>query len=258
MCCFIGPIEDVSATKIFARREGASQVLVYSMTVSMRQPAAMVLPLPVPPGSGESALTFTNLEGYSDFFDDLDKPFAEPLVFGAGALGPPGGFSEALEVHSVGAFDASFVPTRDEFLRLDRRFRLPDSLWDALPVYRDYGFAVFKLKPGQRQTVHPMAFRFPTRLEGSAIFFPTLHIHDGTIEARAVFDHALYLQANQGARGLLEERLGSRVPASRFVDVKRAKGLVDGNLPVYKASVHGSRANDDIVAMAGGTEPLSF
>jgi hypothetical protein len=43
-----------------------------------------------------------------------------------------------------------------------------------------------------------MAFRFKTR-EKDAIYFPTLHVHDGELHERADFDHALFYQAPAGA-----------------------------------------------------------
>ena len=77
--------------------------------------------------------------------DDSPKPQASP---------------PKLKVVEVGSFVASFVPAVKDFSRLDEQFRLPDGTWDKLPQYKDYGFAVFKLKKGE-QKVHPMAFEFP-------------------------------------------------------------------------------------------------
>jgi len=69
---------------------------------------------------------------------------------------------------------------------------LPSVLFDAVPHYADYGFAVFQLAPGE-VTVHPMAMTFPTRTPDK-LFFPTVHVHDGRFHATAKFDHALYYQ----------------------------------------------------------------
>ena len=80
------------------------------------------------------------------------------------------------------------MPTVKDFARLDERFKLPPSTWDDLPGYKDYGFAVFKLKKGE-QKVHPMAFEFP-RGDTRKLFFPTVHIHDGKVHQTAGFDHA--------------------------------------------------------------------
>ena len=50
-------------------------VLGYSMTISAREDLAMVLPLPVPPNSPERAVRFISLEGYPNFFTDMDRGF---------------------------------------------------------------------------------------------------------------------------------------------------------------------------------------
>jgi len=193
MCCFSRPVQSVSATHIFARA-GADgrQFLVYSMTLRTKEELAMVLPLPVKPGSGEKAVSFIDLKDYPDFFADLRKGFPEPL-----AQPTPGKTrslgatpDEKLEVVTVGNFEASFVPTIADFARLDERFRLPPGTWEKLPAYRDHGFAVFKLKSGEAK-IHPMAFSFP-RANPAELFFPTVHIHDGKVHERAKFDHVLY------------------------------------------------------------------
>lgn len=71
------------------------------------------------------------------------------------------------------------MPSLGDFDRLDARFRIPRAIWDARPEYAGFGFAVFKLKKGKKKSIHPMAFSFETS-EPSAIFFPTLHVHDGS------------------------------------------------------------------------------
>jgi len=98
-------------------------------------------------------------------------------------------------IDCLGAFDASFVPSADDFDRLDPRFRLPSGVRDALPQYADYGFAVFKLRDtaGAVKGAHPMAFEFETRMP-QALFLPTVHVHDGSLHAAARFDHIAYLQ----------------------------------------------------------------
>ena len=193
MCCFSGPVKSVSNTKIFARPgKGDEQFLVYRMSYQANNSVAMVLPLPVRPGAGEDAVKFIDLKEYPSFFDDLESGFPhEDVVVTARRAAQPACLSfEAppLAVVQVGDFEASFVPTVKDFSRLDKRFRLPDSAWKALPCYKDFGFAVFKLKP-DKQDVHPMAFSFPRR--DASLFYPTVHIHDGQVHARAKVDHVL-------------------------------------------------------------------
>ncbi len=133
MCCFSGPVREVYGTKIFGRIEGGDQYLVYEMIFSAESDVAMVLPIPVVPGSAEDAVRFINLESYKRFFADLDHLFSQHTDLELMALlsdEPAAG--AVLEVHEVGAFEASFVPTISDFARLDLRFRLPDQVWGEL------------------------------------------------------------------------------------------------------------------------------
>jgi len=80
MCIFSGRVSHVGGTKIFARLKpdpvhGASQYLVYSMNVSTDTDVAMILPLPVS-SHAEDAVQFIALDGYPEFFEDMEKGFA--------------------------------------------------------------------------------------------------------------------------------------------------------------------------------------
>src|SRR5579864_7627600 len=114
MCCFSKSVVSVSDTKIFARAgaEGR-QFLVYSMAISAKQELAMILPLPVAPGTGEKGAEFINLKDYPNFFDDLRSGFPYPAATASEAHGDRAMTSSAakLEVVQVGSFEASFVPT---------------------------------------------------------------------------------------------------------------------------------------------------
>jgi hypothetical protein len=281
MCIFAGSspsaIEAVSNTNIFARMIApGAQVLVYAMTVAAAEDVAMILPVPVPPNPREDALRFINLEPYPRFFDDLRRAFPSTIPGALGGYSGPAPRAPAtLAVHDVGAFEASFVPALADFARLDRRFTLPASTWDRLPIYRDWGFAVFKLRGFDRglrallsrsartaRTIHPMAFAFPTRHPG-ALFFPTVHVHDGQVHESAPFNHALYCQLPDavGARLLREvpqARPGgppsavvvpvwatSGAPAATFVDASRSAGTVEPSAALYRRFVVGAHPNQD-------------
>lgn len=249
MCCFTGPVKDVSNTKIFARMgTGVEQFIAYAMSIESETKLAMVLPIPVVAGSGEEAVKFINLHDYPAFFDDLHAGFPETYRSRGGskapvAVQPP---QKKLKVNSVGSYEASFVPTIADFARLDERFRLPNDVWAKLPGYKNYGFAVFKLK-ALHGPVHPMAFSFPSSLLQS-LFFPTLHIHDGQIHEKEHFDHTLYAQGGGiHARGW-EESPGI---ASQFVKVDRAQGIVASAHHVHRKQIHGLETNGDILLRAG-------
>lgn len=254
MCCFTGPVH-VEGTRIFARAlDPVRQAIVYSMTLSANQPVAMVLPLPVAlPRPMESDLTFINLEGYPGFFEDLAKGFPPPQAMRS--FSPPG----KLAVQKVGSFVASFVPTPAEFARLDPRFRLPEGVFDRLPQYRDYGFAVFQLHDVSAR-IHPMAFSFARR-NPRELFFPTVHVHDGRVHGKARFDHALYLQLPEpfyppelslsGGDPIAKRGWAPTwLPASKFMDLSRAEGLIDGSAPVRVRRLAGKLANEDVIFAA--------
>lgn len=243
MCCFSRKVESVSGTNIFARSTAKGhQVLVYSMTLSAPEDLAMILPLPVPKASKEDAVRFINLEKYPTFFADLARPFT-PRGGGGGGRFKSEGHAPGLKVVSVGSFEASFVPSVKDFPRLDARFRLPADTWDKLPQYKDYGFAVFKLKTGKK-TIHPMAFEFP-RAEPKNLFFPTVHIHDGKVHAKAHFDHALYCQQGEGETLELMTWKESPQPAKMFMTIARAEGLLLPDGHVYQRKMRGNLKNQD-------------
>lgn len=249
MCCFSGHVERVADTSIFARSvDKGRQILVYAMTIETRSDVAMILPLPVPAGSPEDAVRFINLKEYPDFFVDLKAGFPEPVSRGvAPSAATPALKAEApkLEVVQVGEFEASFVPAVKDFGRLDARFRLPDQTWEQLPAYKDYGFAVFKLKATATE-IHPMAFEFP-RANPKQLFFPTVHIHDGKVHPKATFDHALYCQKRDGERLSLPDWRESDRTAAQFMKGSKAAGVVDGARHCYLKQIRGERKNEDIV-----------
>jgi hypothetical protein len=224
----------------------ASQVLAYGMNLSTAIEVAMVLPLPVAPGSGEDAIRFIDLSEHPHMFEDFHYLFSE-MITRAKKGGVSLGFSrKTLVVHDIGAFIASYVPTRADFVRLDARFRMPDVLFDSVPHYADYGFAVFQLKPG-KVTVHPMALSFPTR-DPEKLFFPTVHVHDGRFHAKAKFDHALYYQQPSVTEidkypymGETEAEVKSWTkPHKTYAD------LVDVALPMLRQKRRGKHPNADI------------
>ncbi|NRA39651.1 MAG: hypothetical protein HRU15_16030 [Planctomycetes bacterium] len=198
---------NVSKTNIFARHSRPGyQYLVYNMSISSPSNAAMILPLPVAQGSGEDALRFLNLNDYKEFFDDISlvctpEYYVETEVTFESCGGDDDlDMMDTLVVHSVGDFEASYVPSLKDFDRVDERFRLPDEIWQQLSQYHDYGFAVFQLKltlstdDGESENaVQAMAFEFPTR-DAKRLFFPTVHVHDGEYHDTAGFYHTFYCQ----------------------------------------------------------------
>jgi hypothetical protein len=233
-----------------------TQVLVYQMRYTASEPTAMILPLPVALPAAEGSVRWKSLKDHPDFFTRLAAGFPEPPP-----QAPPGskGLAAAraaapLEVHEVGDFIASFVPGVADFDRVDKRFALRRDVWSHFPAYHDYGFAVFQLKQ-LAGTPHPIAFELDTRL-ADTIFFPTVHIHDGTVHAEDVFDHRLYLQearldavvSTYEGPEHADRRTGlarSEGKAAGFVDAAALGGIVDGELLLHRMKIAGMHPNTD-------------
>src|SRR4051812_11061808 len=114
------PLTHVAETRIFARVEGGTQWLAYQMRVETPSDVAMILPVPVVPGSGDDALSFIDLSGYDTFFEDLAWLFPTPSGVASEllSLSAPRAQGPKLVVHAVGSFEASYVPSRADFSRL--------------------------------------------------------------------------------------------------------------------------------------------
>lgn len=236
MCIFVPEIETVEKTRIFGRILNGTQVIAYQMHLAAETPVAMILPVPVArPGGFE----FIDLSAHPQFFNYLDLcfPYEE-----ASASDAPLGRS-TLPVERVGAFEASYVPTRADFERLDSRFRLPGPVWEALPDYEGWAFAVFQLAPGDQRR-HPMAYKFSTREPGE-VFYPTVHVHDGTVPPEATFDHYLYAQ---GAKEVSGWEKGKYLPGERAANDRPSDpgaGLVDQDEPLVRKYLGGKLPNID-------------
>lgn len=245
MCMFSGKVEFVADTRIFGRVENDRQYLVYQMEFTALTELAMILPLPTRT-SAEDQVEFVSLAGYGRFFREMDRCFASRWE---GSLSMPMSMERTdpvLPVHRVGSFEASYVPHHRDFSRLDPRFRFSDDAWTNLSQYEDFGFAVFKLRAGKSR-VHPMALSFLTRAP-QRLYFPTTHLHDGTVHDRALFHHTLYAQGI-GVRGQWQQ---SRVLPSSAMDRKNAgmeswtRGLVAPEKMLVRRDLNGVFPNEDI------------
>lgn len=240
MCCFSARIDRVSKTRIFARVEGNLQTLVYSMDLNTPQDLAMILPIPIQPGTHK--IEFIDLSYAADFFEQIEALFPKPPEPRTRSLGYDLSESEVLEVEKVGAYDASFVPSAQDMDRLDRRFAITKDIWDAVPEYVDFGFAVFKLSKGDAER-HPMGFRFPTR-HPTRLFFPTVHVHDGTLPKQEDFDHTLYAQPEKNL--IVVGRWTESKPADERMVLGLKRTITEGR--IAKKVVEGVRENKDIYA----------
>ncbi len=256
MCIFSGNVEDVGSTRIFARLGGITQYLAYEMVFQSSADVAMILPIPVEQPGRRDAVVFYDFSDYTGFFEDLDCcfPVEIPETWGGDTFG--------LEVHAVGSFHASYVPSVEEFSKLDERFRLAPAVWKELPAYTEYSFIVFQFRPGH-QKPHPMAFSFPSA-EPDRIYFPTTHVHDSAIHSSAEFDHDLYVQRigrlddswELGNLAIADDETSipsdspfvspEDMPRRSGVKIGLANGLIEPDKPLYRTQIRGVHDNTDI------------
>jgi len=221
----------------------------------------MILPLPTQLPSTDQ-VSFVNLSGYDGFFRDMDRCFPQPLEMRSKGVAVARASPRNLMVHRVGAFDASFVPALADFHRLDLRFRLPEDVWKQLPLYSDFGFAVFQLRSGDMR-IHPMALSFRTR-NSTALFFPTAHVHDGSGRgddppvANSIAEYGpskfrkpFWLRRLFSRHGSISEWVhGSVLPCDvmnfgNSIMSDKTKGLVDPLTPVARCKLAGPLPNRD-------------
>lgn len=247
MCIFTGEVSHVGQTRLFARSDGEHALLACAMRVAPLAPLAMVLPLPVPPGTPASSVLWLDLSIYPGIFADLEAAFPH-FRFGRGPSLEIVPTPAPLPVDQIGGFIASFVPTHADFVRLDPEFRIGEGLWQALrPRYADWSFAVIQLAASPRRTVAvpPFCLRFPRR-DRNELFFPTVHVHNGERPVQADFDHVLYLQTEDPDDEDERMVLGAwDSAATDTVDLRRAGGLVRrGRL--WRQEVAGLHPNEDV------------
>lgn len=263
MCCFAQPVVEVKNTAIFARlTTDGRQFLLYSMHCKLRKENAMVLPLPVDTASPD--FQFLDMSETPELFTEIERSFVPPRPRSSdGWLGGDEFFDDHLEVVNVGSFEASWVPSQDQFERLDPRFRISPRVWAELPHYSDYGFAVFKFRRGE-QKVHPMGLCFRTR-HPDKLFYPTLHIHDGEIHPQEMFDHVLYAQTEtnlihqpdpdclpdpHSIYNIDHNWTHSYHPFGQFLSKGNTHNAIHRERKGYRRSIVGRRTNCDVLVPA--------
>lgn len=78
-----------------------------------------------------------------------------------------------------------------------------------------------------------MAFMFP-RKDVAQLFFPTLHIHDGTVHPWEQFDHELYTQGNDRQAPAVLGWEESQGVASQFMNTRHTSGILHNSAPIRK------------------------
>lgn len=209
MCVIQGETEEIKNTKIYVGRvDDVTQFTVYSNEVLPKdKEVAMILPVP------SSNIKILDLTNYTDIFESLGKLFPFKARSRGLMLGKPKSFNytnSTLEITQHGSYDASIVPTTNDFNRIDdEHFKINPNMYRFLERdYPNYSFIVCKIRKGAKY--HPFGYTHGIEeIHGTKLLFvPTKHYHNGSDE-HADWDHKIYVLG--GSTLPFRNRIGSSV-----------------------------------------------
>lgn len=204
--CIISPpeVEEISNTTIFiAPVINNRQLTVYSNTVEVDNPVAMILPFPVTNRKGailakdsNKTFEFVDFSNYENLFDDLESLFPKFATRGLSK-----GFDSfdcddnySLDVVDVGNYKASVAFSLDDLKRLkfDVFNLTPDVVELMSTHYKDnYGFVVCIMTESKKY--HPFGYIHDMR-DDMRYFVPTRHYHNTHDDLyHADWDHSIYI-----------------------------------------------------------------
>lgn len=194
--CIINEPAEVTNTEIFVspNEDNSRQIVIYTNKVSTQHHNnAMILPVPHP-----STIKLHDLSYYKDIFEDCGKSFPSKdygtLSANFALDSSRNSSDQILEVHHVGSYEVSIVPTYDDFHRLNRHhFQLNTLVGSLLKKYYniEFGYLVCKLKTGEGNQYHPLAYSHKI-YRNNQMFVPTRHHHSTHEEKMSHYDHNIY------------------------------------------------------------------
>jgi len=201
MCMINESVDEITDTKLFAsfNNNKSRQLMIYSnQIVNFIANNAMILPVPHP-----DSVKFHSTELCTTLFDDLDVHFVKRFK-------PKGGHSlyrsnatlgmsdsSTLEIHNVGSYVVSIVPTINDFDRLDKSvFTLSSNIRSIVEhkYSATFGYLICKLKTGYNTVYEPLAYSHNTLTKNNKpyLFIPSYHHHPDP------YSHSIMLANNTG------------------------------------------------------------
>jgi len=227
---------------MFARFEGDRQVLAMEMRVNLPRDMALIVPLPTIPNAGRDALRLLR-PGTSALFAQLQSGFSKSDSQNERRERQDDLSDSGVRTRrfvEAAPYDTLYLPSMDDFGLIDNEFQLSSQLVGAFSPYRDYGFAVLKLRAAANARLRSIAFSFPTR-DTSHLYFPTFQYRDGTVHNTVMFDVTLYAQnAEKSAWD------GTAVEAGDFMSMDDGAEVISVERTVQRRVLYGEKANEDI------------
>ena len=196
MCIILARVESVSNTQLYisSSKTKERQLVIYTNKVTSPDSNAMILPVPNP-----LSVELLNFRHYKDIFEDCQKCFRHyddtRHLYATRSLACSASDSHrpVLPVYTIGSYQASIVPSLDDFDRLNTNIlRVNPEVASLLRKTYDseFGFLVCQLKRGNHQ-YHPFAYTHSIH-SNRLLFVPTLHYHLGEKGSSADWDHTIY------------------------------------------------------------------
>ena len=234
MCITINKAELADTKILVVAGVGNTQLTVYSNHASTGAGNAMILPVPT-----TRNLRMVDMTDFEKIFTDIDAYFPDDSLGMFDAMTLSTNSRSRLEVHQVGSYRASIVPSLADLDRLDDEFNLSASnVREVLKDhYANFGFVVCRLSTGSR-TYEPFAYVHEYVDE---MFVPTRHYHGGAPEAKSFWDHAIY-----AVGCLMSDSAHANRPSVEVAMLCRHAEIVPLNMSMSKVSIDGYYDNYDV------------
>ncbi len=249
MCIILTQVESVTNTQIYisSSKDRTRQLVIYTNTVDSPLENAMILPVPNP-----LSVELLNFKHYKDIFEDCNKCFKHiddhrydsgmRSLYASASLPhrPP------LPVYTVGSYQASIVPSFDDFDRLNMKIlRVNPQVFTLLKDTYDssFGFIVCQLRTGSHQ-YHPFAYTHNIH-SSRLLFTPTLHYHLGESSVTADWDHTIYSpMTDLYTTGQYYFKDTKNVDWNKLPEAYRWPS--QGNFTMNRHCIHGNQKNKDL------------
>lgn len=196
MCIILTHVESVSNTQIYvsSSKKRTRQLTVYSNQVETHVKNAMILPVPNP-----LSVKLLNFSHYTNIFEDCrecfhydDGSMKNGRLYRS-SLSASAEHRPPLPVYTVGSYQASIVPSIDDFDRVNTQIlRVNPEVFKLLKDTYDpsFGFLICQLREGSHH-YHPFAYTHLIH-KSKLLFVPTLHYHLGEKNVTSDWDHTIY------------------------------------------------------------------
>ena len=275
MCIIADNVNDVSKTMIACFHVGftfdgennnvnqnnrivtPAQLTIYSANIdSQTNSNALILPIYNPSNNPKKIIPL-DFSSEPNFFDDLESIYAK--WFGSEMLNKAYNFTNSfdsddsiLEVHKVGDYKFSIMPSKIDFNRLDRlQLNINPASKNAIDMHNNnYSFIVYQFYQKGKINISPFGYLTECDINNQNLMIPTIHghPHDGLMtgigfqpyasasynsgfEDTAHYDHTIYtlVKDNENLSDLVSGAAGRSALLATRSDLPNFQQSFDSN-----------------------------